>query len=89
MARLAIRATGDRSKRENTTTGDSTVLVRVFDGNMYTHTIRIATVGDSVAVSVSQHIASAHTTVHGPCDGKHKTIQHIAQCVGCCELMGI
>lgn len=33
MARLAIRATGDRSKRENVTTGDNVVETNVYYKN--------------------------------------------------------
>jgi hypothetical protein len=33
MARLAIRATGDKNRRENVTTGDTRVEWVVYDGN--------------------------------------------------------
>jgi uncharacterized protein YqfB (UPF0267 family) len=62
MARLAIRATGDRSKREHTITGDEVVHVRVYNKNTYTHTIRIAGSDDITLCTVSEHFASPFST---------------------------
>lgn len=39
MARLAIRATGDKSRRENVTTGDTEVIAVLYDGNRAQWTI--------------------------------------------------
>lgn len=41
MARLAIRATGDKSKRENVTTGDTDVRIDVVSGNAHIYTIYV------------------------------------------------
>lgn len=39
MARLAIRATGDNGKRENTTVGNTTVEARVIIKNRHVGTV--------------------------------------------------
>ena len=87
MARLAIRATGDRSKRENVTTGDSAVLVRVNNKNILTHTIRISCVGDITTVSISEHTDSATSIVHHKCAGVHESVGAILQCTECSHVL--
>lgn len=55
MARLAIRATGDKSRRENVTTGNSVLETRIYHKNMQVlfvnfdiqHDILHINVGDS------------------------------------------
>lgn len=46
MARLAIRATGDKSKRENVTTGDRVIHVHCYEGNNEVHRFSIVDQGN-------------------------------------------
>lgn len=41
MARLAIRAIGDKSQRTNVTTGNEYIHLYVFVGNLNTHVITV------------------------------------------------
>lgn len=52
MARLAIRATGDRSKRETITTGNDCVYVDVIVGNKTVRHLKINEIGDVLQRSI-------------------------------------
>ena len=61
MARLAIRATGDHSKRETITTGNECVYVDVIVGNKTVRHLKINEIGDVLQRSVYGGVVYWHT----------------------------
>lgn len=72
MARLAIRATGDKSRRENVTTGEKQVCAGVHVGNKHVAHVTLweNSIGKLV-VRVEKLHKSVHVSVHDKTSETH------------------
>jgi len=57
MARLAIRATGDKSRRDTLTVAHEYAYIKVYDGQRRVADIDVDTVGDIVRINVQAYTA--------------------------------
>lgn len=64
MARLAIRATGDKSTRENVTVGYDKISIAVWQGNIYRFAIRVEWNDRQGAIVRVSDFAGHHMTTH-------------------------
>jgi hypothetical protein len=61
MARLAIRATGDKSQRINTTTGEDCIRIEVIVGNRVLRYLKINSIGDVLQRHMQDGVVYWHT----------------------------